>query len=90
MAVRWDLAEMRAVTPNYTFIMKRPEKGWGIDLEQLNRIIKLENYNLNKEFSELISKDIITPSQANVLHYHTLWKRISTKLEWSYSKAKTR
>lgn len=90
LAVRWDLAEMRAVTPNYTFIMKRPEKGWGIDLEQLNRIIKLENYNLNKEFSELISKDIITPSQANVLHYHTLWKRISTKLEWSYSKAKTR
>lgn len=90
LAVRWDVAEMRAVTPNYTFIMKRPEKGWGIDLEQLNRIIKLENYNLNKEFSELISKDIITPSQANVLHYHTLWKRISTKLEWSYSKAKTR
>ncbi|WP_294591617.1 hypothetical protein [uncultured Bacteroides sp.] len=89
LAVRWDLAEMRAVTPNYTFTMKRPENGWGIDLDKLDRIIKLENHNLNKEFSELISKDIITPSQANVLHYHTLWKRISTKLKWSYSKEKT-
>lgn len=89
LAVRWDLAEMRAVTPNYTFTMKRPENGWGIDLDKLDRIIKLENHNLNKEFSELISKDIITPSQANVLHYHMLWKRISTKLKWSYSKAKT-
>lgn len=90
LAVRWDLAEMRAVTPNYTFTMKRPENGWGIDLDKLDKIIKLENYNLNKEFSELISKDIVTPSQANIAHYHTLWKRISTKLEWSYSKAKTR
>lgn len=30
MAIAHDLAEIRAVTPLYTFSMKRPDKGWGI------------------------------------------------------------
>ena len=29
LAVFHDLSEMRAVTPNYTFIIKRPNAGWG-------------------------------------------------------------
>ena len=29
LAIKGDLAEIRAVTPLYTFSMKRPEKGWG-------------------------------------------------------------
>lgn len=90
LAVHWDLAEMRAVTPNYTFAIKRPENGWGVDLDKLKEIVFLENNSLRKEFSERINNDTITPSQANAVHFHTLWKRVSAKLGWSYSKAKTR
>lgn len=90
LAVNWDLAEIRAVTPNYTFRMKRPDNGWGISFEELQKMVNQENKNIRSEFGNRINKGTLTPSQASTVHFHTLWKRISTKNGWDYSKAKTR
>lgn len=90
LAVNWDLAEMRAVTPNYTFMMKRPETGWGVSVEELQKIVANENKKLYTDFRKRIANGTLTPSQAGAVHFHTLWKKISTKYGWSYSKAKTR
>lgn len=84
-----DLAEMRAVTPNYTFIMKRPDVGWG-DYKEIEKIIDKENKKLRREFGNRINNDTLTPGQANITHYHFLWKRVSKLLGWEYSKLKTR
>lgn len=90
LAVNWDLAEMRAVTPNYTFTMKRPDTGWGISLEDLKKMVERENKKIHSEFSKRIDKDTLTTSQASAVHFHTLWKRVSAKCGWEYSKAKSR
>lgn len=90
LAVRWDLAEMRAVTPNYTFVMRRPVGGWGIRIEDLSKLIKKENSKLQKEFQERIYSGKLTPERASAVHYHILWKRIVKQTGWDYSKSKTR
>lgn len=90
LAVGNDAAEMRAVTPNFTFSMKRPDDGWNITIEELAKIVKAENQKLTNEFQRRIWSDTTTPAKANIMHYHTLWKRIAAKLGWSYSKEKTR
>lgn len=77
LAVENNLAEMRAVTPNYTFSMKRPEGGWGISVEELMKLYNDENRNLRLEFTRRINKDTLTISQASATHFHILWKRLS-------------
>lgn len=90
LAVFHNLSEMRAVTPNYTFIMKRPDSGWGIGIEDLERLIKEENSKLKKEFQERIYSGTLTPERASTVHFHILWKRIVKQTGWNYSKSKTR
>ena len=90
LAVGWDLAEIRAVTPNYTFTMKRPEGGWNISYDELKKLIKKENSKLTKEFMDRVNNGTTTAGKASAVHYHTLWKRVSEKLGCKYSKAKTR
>lgn len=89
LAVFHDLSEMRAVTPNYTFIIKRPNAGWG-DYKEIEKIIDKENKKLRREFGNRINNDTLTPGQANITHYHLLWKKVSKLLGWEYSKLKTR
>lgn len=90
LTVAHDVAEMRAVTPNYTFIMKRPKEGWGIGVEELNELIMKENRKLKKEFQERIYSGTLTPERASAVHFHILWKRIVKQTGWDYSKSKTR
>lgn len=90
LAVGNNLAEMRAVTPNYTFSMKRPDVGWGISVEELMKLYNDENRNLRLEFTRRINKGTLTISQASATHFHILWKRLSKKLGFDYSKMKTK
>jgi hypothetical protein len=90
LAVGNNLAEMRVVTPNYTFSMKRPDGGWGISVEELMKLYNDENRNLRLEFTRRINKDTLTISQASATHFHILWKRLSKKLGFDYSKMKTK
>lgn len=80
LAVGNNLAEIRAVTPNYTFSMKRPNRGWGISVEELMKLYDDENRSLRLEFTRRINKGTLTISQASATHFHILWKRLSKKL----------
>lgn len=90
LAISQNVAEIRAVTPNYTFIMKRPEKGWGISTTQFKKILNKENEKLKSEFYTRINNNTLTPTMASAVHYHVLWRRVAEKMGWSYIKAKTR
>lgn len=90
LAVSNDLAEIRAVTPNYTFSMKRPKEGWEISVKDLIRIYDEENDSLHSEFMKRINNNTMTISQANATHFHILWKRISEKVGFEYRKLKTK
>lgn len=90
LAVGTDMAETRAVTPNFTFVMKRPEKGWGITNDALSRAIDEIDLEIKTENQNLINYGLITIEQASVTHWHKLCKKVSEKCGWEYSKAKTR
>ena len=89
LAIAHNVSEMRAVTPNYTFAMKRPEEGWGITISKFEKLVNRENNKLRVEFTARINNNTLSPTMASVVHYHILWKRISEKMGWSYTKAKT-
>lgn len=59
-------------------------------MKELQTIVRNENEKLRIEFGKRIDEGTLTVTQANAVHYHILWKRISEKCGWSYSKAKTR
>lgn len=90
LAIAHNVSEMRAVTPNYTFAIKRPEEGWGITISKFEKLVNRENNKLRAEFTARINNNTLSPTMASVVHYHILWKRISEKMGWNYTKAKTR
>lgn len=89
MAVRCDLAEMRAVTPNYTFVLKRPEKGWGITPEDFHEAYKSVNKLIREEGDAYVDKMGYSESscdRAGIVHFHKVNKRLAKMLGWEYSK----
>jgi hypothetical protein len=76
LAINRDLAEMRAVTPTYTFIMKRPKEGWPpinlAKLEFTSADMKVERNArrvlMKSEYSQL------SITRANTIHFHQVWK----------------
>lgn len=90
LAISGNVVEIRAVTPNYTFSMKRPKKGWGISEKEIQLIYDRESNNLYNEFSVRIQKGTLTITHAQAMHFHLLWKKISEELGWEYRKMKTK
>lgn len=94
-AINHDLSEIRAVTPNYTFIMKRPAKGWGMTLEDAKRYVQMADEDVRSDMGMLIRKADELHSKkeierAETLHYHLMWKRFCNKYNIEYTKIKTR
>lgn len=89
MAVRCDLAEMRVVTPNYTFVLKRPEKGWGVTLEDFHEAY-MSVYKLIMEegdaYVDKMGSSESACARAAIVHFHKLNKRLSKMFGWEYSK----
>lgn len=88
LAIAHNVSEMRAVTPNYTFAMKRPEEGWGITISKFEKLVNRENNKLRAEFTARINNNTLSPTMASVVHYHILWKRISEKWDGVIQKRK--
>lgn len=88
LAIAHNVSEMRAVTPNYTFAMKRPEEGWGITISKFEKLVNRENNKLRAEFTARINNNTLSPTMASVVHYHILWKRISEKWDGIIQKRK--
>lgn len=89
MAVRWDLSEMRAVTPNYTFVLKRPEKGWGVTPDDFREVYKSVDKSIREEGDAYVDKMGYTESscdRAGIVHFHKLNRRLAKMFGWEYSK----
>ena len=89
MAIHSDAKEIRAVTPNYTFYMKRPASGWGLTVEEANKIISLLNKEQLDKMWERINNNTTTRGKAGVVHWHQIWKIFSLKYHIEYGKKKT-
>lgn len=89
LAVRYDLAEIRAVTPNYTFVLKRPKEGWGIASDHFSDVYKEVYKSIRKETDVYVDKmehSGLSYERANIVFFHRVNRMLSKMFGWEYSK----
>jgi hypothetical protein len=95
VAVANDVAEIRAVTPTYTFSMKRPGNGWGVGIAELRGDFDKADMDMRRKMNSLINKTTTRKEwdqavdRAQSLHFHIIWKELSRKYGFEYVKTKS-
>ena len=95
-AVQYDQKEIRAVTPNYTYSIRRPKGGWGDKREVMSQLRdhtrrRLENYN--QYFNASYRKDANineTWDRANVGGQWSAWRQTAKALGWTITRKKVK
>jgi hypothetical protein len=86
VAMVGDLSEIRAVTANWRFILRRPDPGW--DFQMFRRQVEPAHRRLEEEvLRELllaINDGRMTEGQAQVAHRHEVWIRVGRELGLQY------
>ena len=90
LAVSSNAKEMRAVTPTYTFSIKRPAKGyWGVTPREVQQAFREIEREVTGDRQRYIAKRNYGNSQldrATITHYHEINKRLAKRFGWSYTK----
>lgn len=95
LAMNSEMAQMRAVTPEFTFIVEPPPTGWENFKGQFGTYKLRYEYNRADEevgeyISRMISKDYISIDAANVIHHHLVNKLMAERLGYIYKKIRMR
>lgn len=88
-AVLVNAKEIRAVTPTYTFSVKRPDSGWGTNADSVKKYYSRVNSQVNKEMMSYLNKvgwKEENIARAEVTHFHLVMKKMAKKYGWSYTK----
>jgi len=80
---RANTSEIRAVSPGWLHIMRRPKAGWPA-LATTQSEIRAAESAVQSRFWSQIRAGKVTPEQANAEHYHELWTEFSSKLNIQY------
>lgn len=87
-AVGTNLKEIRAVTPTYTFSVKRPKNGWGVSPNQVKRAYDKAEKEVRREMDKYLDRVGRTKTsydRANASYYNQINKRVAEKFGWKYS-----
>lgn len=85
LAVRGDAAELRAVSPGYRHVLRRPDGGW----PPVDRVLdtrRAQHRQVQVEFYAEISAGRMTAEAANAVHAHTVMQRTADKLGIFYER----
>lgn len=87
-AVSTNAKEIRAVTPTYTFSVKRPKGGWGGSAQEVGRAFEKAHLEVRAELSRYVGR---TGGEANIAraemtHFHKVMQKMSKQYGWIYSK----
>lgn len=88
-AIRMNASEIRAVTPTYTFSLKRPSSGWGVTEKQLkSQFTRIYNnvYRSNRNYVWQRQNSITANNRASISTYHSVVKQLAKKYGWDYTK----
>lgn len=88
-AIAANASEIRAVTPTYTFSIKRPAGGWGITAKQAKTAYTRANSKVQKETIDYLNKTGWKKEnidRAEVAHWHKVAQIVSKRYGWGYSK----
>lgn len=89
--VKGNVREMRAVTPTYTFTIKRPKNGWGISHNKIEPSFNKIKRSVDKDMIKYLNDrgwSETALARANTLAYHKINKLMAKKYGWEYSKRK--
>jgi len=103
-AVRFDLKEVRAVTPTYTYSIRRPKGGWGDARTAINALNKYENDSrigarsyAAKQLSKASRSGNLTrqrareiSDRANVGTQYSEFKKMAKELGWTFTRKKAK
>lgn len=80
------VAEVRAVTPTWRFIMRRPPTGWDWDLWQttIKPAYDRHQQGVRAEFQQAIVARTMTLAEAEARHYHEVWTLVARDLGLDY------
>lgn len=90
-AVGANLKEIRAVTPTYTFSVKRPKNGWGVSPQRVKAAYSRAEKEVRMEMDKYLNKVGRTKTsydRANASYYNQINKRVADKFGWEYSHKK--
>lgn len=88
-AIKVNAKEMRAVTPTYTFSIKRPKGGWGVSADEATKAFADANRTVSKQGHNYLNQTKWNESniaRAEVTHFHKVMKMLAKKYGWDYSK----
>ena len=88
-AVRTNAKEIRAVTPTYTFSMKRPKGGWGASPKEVRNAYETAKREVDiemKRYFANVGETNISYDRANATFYHKVMQKMSKQYGWIYSK----
>ncbi|MBI4319416.1 MAG: hypothetical protein HY675_13085 [Chloroflexi bacterium] len=80
-----DVVEMRAVTPVWRFIVRRPAVGWGDWGRDLSPVFSQHRAAVTREFQEAVwVTHTMTQAEAEAQFSHEVWTRVSQELGLDY------
>lgn len=80
-ALKLNLKELRAVTPRYTFSLKRPKGGWGVSKDDFVKAYSKASSDYWKDAGSSIERVYATRS-------HVLTRQMAQRFGWNYTKKK--
>ena len=86
LAAEANVAEIRAVTPQYTFRLKRPARGWSSDRLITNAHKASTQYIKAQMNIALRRNGFVDTKVANTIHSHLVMKKFVKIMKWEYTK----
>ena len=88
--VYYDQKEMRATGQEYTFSIKRPEKGWGVSWKTAQGAFKRANANARKAFRQKKTGNAASDRKLWISLTHQYNEKAAKRLGWDYSVKKNK
>lgn len=89
LAVRTEMAEMRAVSADWAHSVKPPKGGWSAEWGRktgLIRSIRRHNGKVRQEFTRRINEGALEVEEAEADHWHEVWKRVAKDTGMRYER----
>ena len=88
--VFYNQKEMRATGKEYTFSLKRPEKGWGVSWKQAQKKFKQANTNALKAYNKQKTGNAANDRKLWISLTHKYNEKAAKSLGWNYSVKKNK
>lgn len=88
--VYYNQKEMRATGKEFTFSIKRPEKGWGVSWKTAQGAFKRANANARKAFQQQKTGNAASDRKLWISLTHQYNEKAAKRLGWDYSVKKNK